>query len=231
MQIRENKEGALREEKPFASGMNFYKLFWVFFLGCIAGVIVETLWCLFREHMIENRSGVIYGPFNPVYGFGALIMTVCLHKLSKKRDIWIFFGSMVLGGAFEYVCSLFQEIVMGTISWDYSGMALEFGGRTSLLYSFFWGILGLFWIKDLYPRLSRLIEKIPNKVGKPLTWVLCVFMIFNMAISSLAVMRQTERHEGVPAEDPVREFLDRHYTDEFLAKIYPNMIFVEKESK
>ena len=46
MQIRENREGALREEKPFASGMNFYKLFWIFFLGCIAGVIVETLWCL-----------------------------------------------------------------------------------------------------------------------------------------------------------------------------------------
>ena len=44
-------------------------------------------------------------------------------------------------------------------------------------------------------------------------------------------MRQTERHEGVAANDAVREFLDRHYTDEFLAKIYPNMIFVEKENK
>ena len=64
-----------REEKAarhFARGMNFYKLFWVFFIGCFLGVVVETLWCLATRFHYESRVGLVYGPFNLVYGFGAL---------------------------------------------------------------------------------------------------------------------------------------------------------------
>ena len=63
-------------KRPFAPGLGFYKIFWVFFLGCIIGVVVETLWCLATKFYIENRSGVIYGPFNPVYGVGAVVLTL-----------------------------------------------------------------------------------------------------------------------------------------------------------
>lgn len=209
-------------EAPFAAGLNFYKLFWIFFIGCFVGVVVETLWCLATRHRLESRAGVIYGPFNPVYGFGAVLLTLCLHKLRGKRDLWIFLGSMVLGGAFEYVCSLVQELAFGTVSWEYSHTRFNIGGRTNLLYSFFWGVLGLLWVKDLYPFLSRLIEKIPKKPGKILTWALCVFMVFNMGISALASARQADRRKGIPADSVVTRFLDEHYPDEFMQKIYPN---------
>lgn len=210
------------QKPPFASGLNFYKLFWIFFIGCFVGVVIETLWCLLTRHRLESRAGVIYGPFNPVYGFGAVLLTLCLHKLSKKRDLWIFLCSMVLGGAFEYLCSLVQELAFGTVSWEYSHTMFNIGGRTNLLYSFFWGILGLLWIKDIYPFLSRLIERIPQRIGVILTWVLCVFMVFNMGISALACARQADRQKGIPSTNAITEFLDRHYPDEFLRKIYPN---------
>lgn len=209
-------------EAPFAAGLNFYKLFWIFFIGCFVGVVVETLWCLATRHRLESRAGVIYGPFNPVYGFGAVLLTLCLHRLRKKRDLWIFLGSMVLGGAFEYVCSLVQELAFGTVSWEYSHTKFNIGGRTNLLYSFFWGVLGLVWVKDLYPFLSRMIEKIPKKPGKILTWALCVFMVFDMSISALASARQADRRKGIPADNIVTRLLDEHYPDEFMQKIYPN---------
>lgn len=174
-------------------------------------------------HRLEYRTGLIYGPFNPVYGFGAVIMTLCLHKLSKKNDMWVFIGGMLIGGAFEYLCSWVQEVLVGTVSWEYSQTPLNLGGRTNLLYSLFWGILSLCWVKWGYPLLSCAIEKIPNRWGKAITWVLVVYMAANMAISGLAVSRQTDRHMGIPPANAVSEFLDIHYPDSFLEKFYPNM--------
>ena len=224
-----------RERKPrkptSAIRLDYYKLFWVFFIGCFIGVVLETAWCLLTRHHYESRVGVIYGPFNPVYGVGAVLLTVSLKWLSDKRDLWIFLGSMVIGGVFEYLCSLFQELAFGTVSWEYSNTQFNFNGRTNIMYSFFWGLLGLLWVKEIFPRLSALIDKIPKKPGVILTWVLSVFMLLNMLISALAVERQSQRRMGVPATNAISRFLDEHYPDEFLGKVYPNMMVVDELPK
>ena len=56
-----------------------------------------------------------------------------------------------------------------------------------------------------------------------IAWVLLVFMVFDIVISSAAIRRQTNRHLGIPANNPIAVFLDEHYTDEYLKKVYPNM--------
>ena len=155
-------------------------------------------------------------------------MTLGLNWLSKKRDAWIFLGGVIIGSAFEYLCSWVQETLFGTVSWQYDKMPFNLNGRINLLYSLFWGALALLWVKGIFPLMCKLISKIPNAIGKPLTWVLLVFMIFDSAISGLAVARMSTRREGVPAATAVEEFLDRHYPDERLRKIYPNMVYVEE---
>ena len=208
--------------------LNYYTLFWIFFIGCFVGVVLETAWCLITRHHYESRVGVIYGPFNPVYGFGAVLLTIALKWLGDKRDLWIFLGSMVIGGGFEYLCSFVQEVAFGTVSWEYSQTQFNFNGRTNIMYSFMWGLLGLLWVKEIFPRLYALIERIPKKPGLVLTVVLTVFMVLNMLISAMAVERQTQRRLGVPATNPISQFLDKHYPDDFLEKIYPNMMVVEE---
>ena len=214
-------------ERSFAAGYNYYKLFWIFFIGCIIGVVLETVCSFMNTGVLENRAGLIYGPFNPVYGFGALIMTITIGRFTKLRDLWIFLSCMLIGGAFEYLCSLFQELSFGTVSWEYSGTQMNFGGRTNLMFAFFWGILGLLWTKDFLPRMSRLIERIPNKIGPKLTWVLTVLMLLNMIVSAAAVYRQSQRREQIPATNVVQRILDDTYPDEFLSKAYPSMMVVD----
>lgn len=214
-------------ERPFAQGLNFYKLFWIFFIGSIGGVIVETVWCVIRTHTIESRAGVLYGPFNPVYGIGAVLLTLCLYKLASKNGFLVFLCGTLLGGVYEYVYSYVEEYMFGTVSWEYTGSFMSIGGRTNLFYALMWGMLGLLWIKEVYPRLSRLIERIPLNIGKISTWALAVFMTFNMGISLLAVDRQADRRAGIPADNIVSEFLDQHYNDAFLEQIYPNTQFVK----
>ncbi|MDD3428749.1 MAG: putative ABC transporter permease [Oscillospiraceae bacterium] len=222
------------EEKPsvpkkkFAQGLCFYKLFWVFFIACFLGVILETLWVFVTRFELQNRTGLIYGPFNLVYGCGAVIMTICLNWLSGKRDLWIFLAGTFIGGGYEYFCSWIQEKMFGTVSWQYDKMAYNLDGRINLLYCIFWGILALLWVKEIYPRMSRWIEKIPNTYALSLTWVLIVFMIFNTIMSALAVACMAARNQDSATSNAVTAYFDEHYPDERMAKIYPSMVFVSE---
>lgn len=217
------------DKKSFATGIGFYKLFWVFFIGCFVGVVIEVLFCIFvTEHRYESRQGVIYGPFNPVYGFGAVAMTLVLYLFRKKSETWIFLVGAIIGALFETLCSVYQEYFLGTVSWDYTGSKYSLmGGRTDLVFAIFWGILAVVWIKFIYPFMSKWIEKIPNKIGVAVTWVLVVFMVFDCVISCMAVDRMVKRHNGTADNTAVGNFLDEHYPDEFLLEIYPNMIFTD----
>ena len=212
-----------------AHGLNFYKLFWVLFLCCFLGVAIETVFCFIASGHLSQRTGLVWGPFNLIYGIGAVLLTVCLHPFIGKSDRWIFVGGSVIGGAFEYFCSWLQETVLGTVSWDYTDYPFNINGRVNLLYCMFWGALALMWVKEVYPRINGFIERRVSKVyGVALTWVLVVFMVANSLTSGLAVLRQSQRYEGVPASSAWQQMLDQWYPDEKLAKIYPSMVRVEE---
>ena len=193
--------------------------------GSFAGVVVEILWCLFRNGYIESRSGLVYGPFNPVYGIGAVVMTLALYRYRNRSSSISFFGGAVVGSVIEYLLSWGQETLFGSTSWDYSRMPFNLDGRICLLYSLFWGILGVLWIKSLYPRVAQVILKIPNRFGKVLTWVLTIFMVFDCAMSLLAVDRWSERVRGETPVSAVDVFFDEHFPDSRMERIYANMEF------
>lgn len=217
----------LEEEQAdsFASGVNFYKVALICIAGSFAGVVVEILWCLFRNGYIVSRSGLVYGPFNPVYGIGAVVMTLALYRYRNRSSSISFFGGAVVGSVIEYLLSWGQETLFGSTSWDYSRMPFNLDGRICLLYSLFWGILGVLWIKSLYPRVAQVILKIPNRFGKVLTWVLTIFMVFDCAMSLLAVDRWSERVRGETPVSAVDVFFDEHFPDSRMERIYANMEF------
>lgn len=210
----------------FARGVSFYKLFWVFFLASFLGAVIETLFMLMTRGELQNRSGVLYGPFSLVWGFGGVLFTILFHRLQDKRDLWIFLGGTLAGGAYEYLCSWLQEVLFGACFWDYSHIPLNINGRVSLLYSMFWGVAAMLWVKDIYPRMCRWIGKIPNQVGRPLTWAVTLFMVFNVAVSAAALARMDERQLGVPAANAVEVFLDRQFPDEKLYRNYSNLVYI-----
>lgn len=209
----------------FYKTLTFSKIFWIFFIGCFFGVVIETVWCIFRNKRYESRTGLIYGPFNLVYGFGAVVMTLSLSWLTGQRDLWIFLAGTFIGGAYEYLCSIVQEKALGTISWYYKELPLNLNGRINLLYCIFWGLLGLLWVKDLYPAILSLINMIPKNMENILLPCCFVFMIFNTVMSACVVYRMKKRMEKIPAPNRFWKYIDRHYPDERVKKVYPNMVF------
>lgn len=212
-----------KEEKPFAFGLCFTKLFYLFVIGSFVGTVLETIWAVIVEGHFEFRVGMVYGPFIPVYGGGACFLTIVLYKLYKLNDTLIYAISAVVGATFEYICSWLQETFLGTVSWDYSNTPFNFNGRTNLMYALIWGFLGLVWVRYLYPFAAKLIEKIPKRAGSILTTFLIIFMIFNSVMSVAAVWRWEQRDDGIEAQSSFEMYLDKYFDDDKMEMLFPHM--------
>lgn len=211
-------------QKIFAGGCGFYKLFWLFLIGAFLGDVVETIFCRLTAGVWMSRSSLVWGPFSIVWGLAIAAATALLYKDREKPDRHLFIIGTVLGGAYEYICSVFTELVFGKVFWDYSKIPFNLGGRINLLYCFFWGIAAVIWIKNLYPLFSGWIEKIPVLWGYILTWTLAVFMAVNIAVSSMALIRYDLRAEGKPPKNSVESIIDERFDDARMEKIYPNAL-------
>ncbi len=209
------------DAKVFASGCSFYKLLSLFIIGGFLGATVEVIFMLVTRHELVSRSSLVYGQFSIVWAGGCGMLTMLLYRIKDKGDCYIFMMGTVLGGAYEYICSVFTEVVFGAVFWDYSKFAFNLGGRINLLYCFFWGIAAVLWIKVIYPFLSRLIEKIPSRIGKIACNAILAFLICDALISSLALNRYTQRHVGNEPQNRYEKYMDDHFPDERMEKVYP----------
>lgn len=220
------KQEPAEEPRPgvFAYGCSFHKLVWLFFIGALLGDITETVFCRITAGVWMSRSSVVWGPFSIVWGLAIVAATLLLHRYRDRSDGTIFWVGTLLGGVYEYVCSIFTELVFGKVFWDYSNIPFNLGGRINLLYCFFWGIAAVIWIKHLYPRLSRLIERVPRTPGRIISWIMIVFMCCNMAVSCMALIRSEQRAENIPATQSWQQVMDERFDDERLNRIYPNAL-------
>lgn len=225
--MEKNTSKNLKKTKP-AIELSLYKIFWVFIIASVIGYGVEMIISLSQFGHFESRQGLLYGPFNQVYGFGAVLMVLFLHKLSLKHIFWAFMASALIGGGFEALSSLLQQMAFGAVSWDYASQPLSIlGGRTSFILMFYWGILGVLFMKGIYPYLMRLVEWIPKKPGHILAVLLAIFFAFNITVSIAAVHRWSDRIDGVPAKNTIDVFLDNHYPNNLMKTVYPNMTFTK----
>ncbi len=222
--------------------LDFFNLFWVFVVCCVLGLVIETVY-----HMVvvdpgvyQDRAGMLYGPFSPIYGFGAVLMTVALNRFYRANPVIIFLVSAVIGGLFEAAVSWFMQVGFGAVAWDYSGstifglfpdpIAVLFGGRTSALFMCMWGALGFVWIKVCLPWLLKLINLIPWQARYSFTALCAVLMMVNgiMTLQSLECWYQ--RESGIAPSSPVEEFYAEHYDDAYMAHRFQSMTITPEDS-
>lgn len=219
--------GSAAEHYTFANGICFDKLVWVFLVSSFLGALIEMAYCYAIGGVWMNRSSLLYGSFSVVWGFGAVILTVTLQRLAEKSDRAVFLAGFVIGGAYEYLCSVLTELVFGTVFWDYSGMPLNIGGRTNVMYCIFWGLLSVVWIKILYPLMSKGIEKLPPLPGKVATWVIVLVMACDGLLTAASMVRYTERQTTPQPQNIIEEYLDFWYDDGWMERRWPNMFIPE----
>ena len=222
--------------------LDFFNLFWVFVVCCVLGLVIETVY-----HMVvvdpgvyQDRAGMIYGPFSPIYGFGAVLMTVALNRFYRANPVIIFLVSAVIGGLFEAAVSWFMQVGFGAVAWDYSGstilglfpdpIALLFDGRTSTLFMCMWGALGFVWIKVCLPWLLKLINLIPWQARYSVTALCAALMLVNGVMTLQSLECWYQRESGLPPSSPVEEFYAEHYDDAYMAHRFQSMTITPEDS-
>lgn len=200
----------------------FFQYVWIFIAGCYGGFLVETLWCLIKNGYIESRKSLVLGHLSVAYGMGAVLLTLILVRFQRAKLWKIFLIAFVSGTVTEYICSLGQEICFGTVAWDYSHLPLNINGRVCLLYSLFWGVLGVVWVKAVIPLMRKIFDRVHLPFEKVIIWAFIAFFVFDCALSASAALRMNERAQGIAASNKVEQFLDTYYPDDKMNQIYAN---------
>ena len=221
--------------------LNYFNLFWVFFVCSVLGLILEEVW-----HMVvvdpgvyQDRAGMLFGPFSPIYGFGAVLMTMALNRFYKKNPLIIFLVSALIGAAFEVFVGWFMQTSFGVVSWSYShirlfGMpdpiAVLTGGRTCTPFACMWGLGGLIWIKVLLPRLLKLINMIPWKRRYSATVILTAVMLIDGVMTLQSLDYWYQRVNGTVRNIPVAQFYDKHFDNEYMENRFQSMTMSPKDA-
>lgn len=226
----EQEEGMLGRDQSGKGyiKLDFFNLFWIFVICSILGDAMESIF-----HVLvvdpghwQDRAGLLFGPFSPIYGFGAVLMTLFLNRLYKKNLIWIFLLSAVIGGAFEAFVSLWMQYTYGAVAWNYSDtwwMLPILGGRTCGLMMAAWGILGVIWLKLLLPGMLWLIDKIPWNWRYTVTTIAAVLMAVDCVMSLQALDCWYERLSHDPIETPIQHFYDQYFNNQFMENRFQSM--------
>ena len=198
-------------------------IIWLFVIGCLIGFGLETLWHFLKNGEWINKQGLLYGPFKPIYGFGLIFIVLVMNNYRTKKFYQKFIIGVILGSAFEYFGSLFQEYVFGTSTWNYSHFNLNIGGRIYLPYCLAWGLIAVFCVDVLYPLFKKLIKKVNLHFYLVTTIIVGVFMVINISLTALASIRYSDRINNEEKTNAVFEVIDEWYPDEYMQVKFPKM--------
>lgn len=96
------------------------------------------------------------------------------------------------GSITEYTVSFIGEKIFNTSWWDYSDKFLNLNGRISLIYSIFWGLLAIYLLKIINPKVDEFIDKLKLKIRhvrglKIFVLAFIIFLFLNCVISGIAL--------------------------------------------
>lgn len=234
-----------KNKKSFSIlGISIWRILTYFIIYSIAGYIIETLFGIVTKGVWESRKSFLYGPFCAIYGLGAAIMIVCLHKYNKQYNTLFVLG-FVIGSIVEYLISFIGEMVLHVKWWDYSDRPLNINGRICVYFSIFWGFLAIYLICSVNPKVDRFINwaksKFNLKALKILTITTIIALFIDCVVTGIAVnfflIRMKVKNDlNIPNKESVVQmyhniydneklsnFIYKHFGDKKILRTFPNL--------
>ena len=163
-------------------GVDIRVYFLLFITYAFLGWCIEVIGKLIEQKKFINR-GFLIGPYCPIYGVGALLITFLLKKYTGD-PIVLFIMAIVVCGILEYLTSYFMEKIFHARWWDYSQKKFNINGRVCLDTIIPFGLLGMFIMYVSNPFLIEKIEVLPELALNILFLVLLIIYIADNIVST-----------------------------------------------
>ena len=216
------KRRFVREERH-PLDLAFFHAVFIFLLCSFVGLVGEVLVSYLIDGRWESRAGFVVGPFSPIYGLGAVLITAAVNPIRDRSLALQFAAAGVVGGALEYFAGWFFETRYGIVAWSYAGQPLNFHGHTSVFMMVVWGAVGVAWSVAALPAVVRLIERIPQDVRRPLTTVAFVLIMADSVLTIACLDSWFWRTAGYPISNPLQQFCATYFGDEFMCSRFETM--------
>ena len=250
-ETNQKENNLAKTKKKTINGISIWRILAYFIIYSILGYIIETIYGIITKGVWESRQSFLYGPFCGIYGLGAVVMIICLHKFPKKFNA-LFIGGFFVGSVVEYTISFLGELLLGVKWWDYSNMPLNLNGRICVYFSVFWGFLGIYLIASLNPKIDKIINWVKSKFKtyKALkTFVMTVFILLMIDCISTAFALEfflvriivqndidvdnkeaiIEQYDEIYGNENLSEFIYTFWGDEKMIKTFPNLKISDKD--
>ena len=214
------------------------------------GYIIETIFGIITKGTWESRQSFLYGPFCGIYGLGAVIMILSLQYFNQNNNR-LFWGGFLVGSIIEYVVSWIGEILLNVKWWDYSNMPLNLNGRICVFFSIFWGLLAIYLMSYINPRVDRLINWIKSKISinklKVITLGVTIFLFIDCVLTGYAlkffIIRKVHdnniqivnkdqldiAYNEIYSNEKLVDFIEKFWNDRKMIRTFPNLKIKDKD--
>lgn len=204
--------------------LSFFDLFWIFTIMCVLGLAGETVVSYFMDGRWESRAGLVWGPFSPIYGGGAVLITVALNRIHDRNPLLLFAVAGVVGAGFEWFGGWFWETAFGIVAWSYQGQPGSLGnGHTSVGMAVVWGLLGLAWMKLALPLFMKAIDRIPLHWRVSITTVAFVALAVDGVFTLASLDCWFRRTAGIATGSAIEQWFSLHFSDDFMQRRFETM--------
>ena len=157
-----------------------------FFIYSTLGYIMEITFAVISGAN-NPESGVLYGPWTPIYGIASILIILISEKLFKKlhmkrwkETIIVFFLTIPILMLLEWLGGTLIEIIFGFSFWDYTDYKLNLGKYTCLEFGIIWGLMSIIFIYIIRPYIDKFIKKIPFWVTITISFLMLVDLIIRL---------------------------------------------------
>ena len=137
----------------------------IFFIFSVLGFLFENFLNIFTND--NFNSGILFGPWTFIYGFGAFLIIILnkflnQYHMKKWKQVFIcYVGITILMTLVEFIGGNLIEILFHRTYWDYTNMRFNYGKYICLEVSLLWGILATLINYFVFPWINKFEKKIP----------------------------------------------------------------------